>query len=139
MAVSAFGQTVPCSVTGEVNVVVINGSGNSTYDTRILAAFQKSVVDAGFKLGNDSSPYTLEVTFALREEQMNTPNNKFIRYDISANFTDTATRQTLFPIYAISQRHGHFTLAAAQNRAVADAERKINEEYKNFLESYFPE
>jgi hypothetical protein len=134
-----FGQANPASAAKEVNVVIVNGSGDNSKDIIILAAFQKAVVDAGFRLGNISSPYTLEVSFALTDLEMPNSSQKFVRYDISANFIDTTTRQTLIPIYAINSRTGHFTVESARNSAANGAGRKINEEYKDFIESNFPE
>jgi hypothetical protein len=136
---SAFGQTRPDSAAKEVNVLIVNGSGNNNFDTRILAAFQKAVADAGLTLGNNSSPCALEVSFALIELDMPNSAQKFVRYEVSANFIDAVTRQTIIPIYAINSRQGHVNLDSAKNSATNNAVRKINEEYKAFIENNLSE
>jgi hypothetical protein len=138
IAFSVFGQAAPKSPAKEVNVVMIKGSGSDSFDARILAAFQKSIVLAGYQLGNKSSEYTLEITFSLTELERPNASQKYVVYDITANFMDTGTRQSVIPIYAINSREAHFTLEQAQSRAVMFAERKINEEYKGYIESNFP-
>jgi hypothetical protein len=136
---SAFGQNQPDSAAKEANVLIVNGSGNNNFDTRILAAFQKAVVDAGFTLGNNSSPCVLEVSFALIELNMPNSPQKFVRYEVSANFIEAASRQEIIPIYAINSRQGHFNLDSAKNSATNNAVRKINEEYKVFIENNLSE
>jgi hypothetical protein len=137
VAFSAFGQTGTESVENKVYVVMTSGTEYNNYN-RILGAFQKAVVEAGFTLGDNTSPYILEISLVFTE--LKTPNNSsvFFRYDITANFIDKTTRQTLLPVYAISGRNGHVNSDGAYNINFREAERKIDQEYKGLLENSFP-
>jgi hypothetical protein len=116
-----------------VRVTVVRGS---EFDKagRIRAAFAQAIGNVGFRTGDNSSPYSLEVTLSLSEVQLANQQNIFVRYEISANLMDIKSKQGLLPVYSINGREGHITLSEAENRAIAAAERRINEEYRNLLE-----
>jgi hypothetical protein len=118
-----------------VRVVVVKGS---EFDkaSRIQNAFAAAIGGVGFRTGDASSPYALQVTLALTEVQLpaNPQNYKWARYEISAEMIDVKTRQGLLQTYSINDRSGHANLQEAQNRAIADAEKRINTEYKKLLE-----
>ena len=104
---------------------------------RIQGAFTKALSDYGFRTQAGGAPYTLEINLSLSEVQLPNQQNKFARYEIIANFIDTATRTGLLPSYSINGREGHLNLPEAENRAIAAAERKINTEYRDLLAEYF--
>jgi len=107
---------------------------------RISAAFTKALSDFGFRTstsGSGSTPYTLRVDFNLSEVQLPNQQNKFVRYEITANFTGSMSGVGQLPSYSISGREGHTSVSEAENRAIMIAERKIVEEYKNLLSEYF--
>ena len=108
-------------------------------------AFSRALSEIGFRTASDNAPYTLEVNLSLKESifpdrQTEFVNNEitaeFARYEISANFTDTATKTGLLPIYSIDGQAAQSTLREAENRAIAAAERKINEQYKDWLSEH---
>lgn len=101
---------------------------------RIQAAFAKTIGNVGFRTGDNNSPYALEITLAVSPVELAGQTNKFARYEITANLVDTKTRQGVLPTYSINGREGHATQSEANNRAIAAAERKINEDYKGLLE-----
>jgi hypothetical protein len=61
--------------------------------------------------------------------------NKFTRYVVNADLTDTEGNAVLLP-YTISGREGHLSLAEAENRAITAAERRIGESYGDALSEY---
>jgi hypothetical protein len=61
--------------------------------------------------------------------------NKFARIELAANLTDTALNLVLLP-FNFNSREGHLSQTEAENRCVAVAERKINEEYAELLTDY---
>ena len=118
-----------------VRVAVTRGAENDP-DDRIRSAFAKAVGDFGFRTGDASSPYVLDVTVALSEVELPNPNNyKYARYEITANFIQTSSRQGVVPAYSINGREGHASLSEARQRAIRTAEQKIAREYKDILEA----
>ena len=108
----------------------------------ILNAFSRTLSEIGFRTTSESALYTLEVSLNLTEA--NYPNRqsefirneveaKFARYEVSANLTDAITKMGLLPIFSINGEAAQSTLQEAENRAVIAAERKINEQYKDWL------
>ena len=116
--------------------VVLTRGADIDREGRILSAFSKTIGNIGFKTGDNSSPYVLEVTLALSEVELTGQANKFARYEITANLIQTSTRQGVVPTYSINGREGHTTYSEAQQRAVRAAETKINNEYKELLEDH---
>jgi hypothetical protein len=108
----------------------------------IRNAFSRALSEIGFITAADSALYTLEVNLTLTE--VNYPDRqsefiskeidaKFARYEVSANLTDSKIKIGLLPVYSISGDLSHSTLQEAENRALSAAERKINEQYKDWL------
>jgi hypothetical protein len=116
-----------------VRVVVTRGKEFDKAD-RIQNAFAATIGKVGFRTGDASSPYILEVTLALSEVQLAGQTNKFARYEISAEMLDSKTRQGMLQTYSINGREGHTTYPEAQDRAIRAAETKINNEYKELIE-----
>jgi hypothetical protein len=116
-----------------VRVVVVKGKEFDKAD-RIQNAFAASVGNAGFRTGDASSPYALQITLALEEVKYANNVNKFARYEIAAQLIDVASRQGLLPTYSIDIREGHQDFTLAQDRAVRVAETRINNEYRGQLE-----
>jgi hypothetical protein len=112
--------------------VVVQKAGNVDTSRRIENAFIKALTDYGFRTGGVNSPYTLEVSLTLTEVQLPNQQNKYARYEISANFIDSGLGIGLHS-FSINGREGHLNLPEAENRAIAAAERRINEEYKDSL------
>jgi hypothetical protein len=102
---------------------------------RIRGAFASVVGGAGFRSGGNNTRYVLNVTLALSEVQLPNQPNKFARYVVDANLTDTAEGTVLLP-FTINGREGHNNLPEAENRAVAAAEREIKKEYGEILSKY---
>jgi hypothetical protein len=108
---------------------------NGDRSDRIRGAFASVISKAGFKSGGNNSRYVLEVNLTLSEVQLQNQPNKFARYVVDANLTDTAEGVVLLP-YNINGREGHLNLSEAENRAVAAAEKKITEGYGGILADY---
>jgi hypothetical protein len=102
---------------------------------RIRGAFASAFNKAGFRSGGNNSRYVLNVTVTISEVQLANQQNKFARYVVDANLTDSAEGIVLLP-YNINGREGHLTLPEAENRAIAAAERRINEAYGKVLSDY---
>jgi hypothetical protein len=116
-----------------VRVVVVNGKEFDKAD-RIQNAFASAVSKVGFRTGDALSPYSLQVTLALSEVIFANNQNKFARYEISAQMTDVKSRQGILPAFNINGRVGHQNYSEAQDRAIRDAEAKISNEYEAILE-----
>jgi hypothetical protein len=101
---------------------------------RIQGAFAKALTEAGFRSGGTNSRYRLEADFSLSPVEL--PQNKWARYELTANLVDTASGGSVLVPYSINGREGHATQAEADNRTYATAERKIGEEYKGLLSNY---
>jgi hypothetical protein len=111
----------------------------------IRNAFSRALSEIGFRITSENAPYTLEVNLSLKEVIFPNRQTEFVldeipaefaHYDISANFTDTATKTGLLPIYSVDGQAGQSTLQEAENRAIAAAERKINEQYRDWLSEH---
>jgi hypothetical protein len=108
---------------------------NGDRSDRIRGAFASVISKAGFRSGGNSARYVLNVTLRLSEVTLGNQQNKFARYEVDANLTDTAEGMVLLP-FNINGREGHLNLPEAENRAVATAEKKINETYGAILSGY---
>jgi hypothetical protein len=122
-------EAVKIAGTIPIAIKVSNDKAN-----RIERAFAAALNKAGFKSGG-TSRYVLNVDAAFSPVELPGQTNKFFRYAVDANLTDTGTGNILLP-YNISGREGHLNVAEAENRAVAAAERKINENYSVVLSEY---
>jgi hypothetical protein len=108
---------------------------NGDRANRIGGAFASVISKAGFRSGGANSRYVLDVTLRLSEVQLPNQQNKFARYEVDAKLTDTAAGAVLLP-YNFNGREGHLNISEAENRAVAAAEKKINDGYGNVLSEY---
>jgi hypothetical protein len=102
---------------------------------RIQGAFASVLSRAGFRSGGANTRYVLNVKAEFLPVDLPNQTNKFVRYAVDANLTDTRTGNILLP-YNITGREGHISTAEAENRAVTGAERKINENYGAALADY---
>jgi hypothetical protein len=112
----------------------ITVAGNDQSD-RIKGAFASALNKQGFRIGSTNSRYVLKVTVSLSEVLLQNQVNKFVRYVINANLTDTRDNSVLFP-FTINGREGHLTLPEAENRAIVGAEKKITDTYSQELSVY---
>lgn len=109
---------------------------------RIFGAFAKCLSDLGFDSGSGilggaaSGPrYVLNVTVSLQPVELPGNENKFARIEVAANLMDSRENLVLLP-FNFNGREGHLSQTEAENRCVATAERKINEEYAELLTDY---
>jgi hypothetical protein len=116
-----------------VRVAVVEGKEFDKAN-RIQNAFAGVIGKLGFRTGDASSPYALQITLALSEVKFANQDNKFARYEIAADMIDAKTRQGILPAYSINGREGHQNYPEAQDRAIRAAETKINNEYRAFVE-----
>ena len=103
---------------------------------RIQGALSKSLADLGLSGGGGNSRYRVEAELSITEVQLANQQNKFARYVVDASLLDTASGRTVLIPYNINGREGHLTVPEAENRALAAAERKITEEYKDIVSGY---
>lgn len=102
---------------------------------RIKDAFAGAIAKEGFRTGGADSRYMLRVRVTFTPVELPNQPNKFTRYVVDANFTDTYEQSVLFP-FNINGREGHLTLPEAENRAFAAAEKKIGDTYSGILADY---
>ena len=102
---------------------------------RVQGAFAKAFSDLGFRSGGANSQYICEVNITISPVELAGNTNKFVRIELSANLTDTSDGTVLLP-WNFNERHGHLNESEAENRAFSGAERKINDEYKDYLSTY---
>ena len=108
-----------------------------TYDRqgRLFGAFAKCFTDLGFDANTGNSRYVLNVNSSVSPVDLPDNPNYFSRIEIAANLTDTNAGLVLLP-YTFNAREGHVTQAEAENRAIAAAQRDINETFLDELSDY---
>jgi len=108
-----------------------------TYDRqgRIFGAFAKCFTDMGFETNTGNSRYVLNINAAVTPIDLPDNPNYFSRIEVAANLTDTSAGLVLLP-YIFNAREGHVTQAEAENRAVAAAQRDINDVFSAALSDY---
>ncbi|MCL1991799.1 MAG: hypothetical protein FWG66_02495 [Spirochaetes bacterium] len=114
-------------------MVVVERRDDLDMGDRIHGAFSRVVSDMGLRTVSSGAQYTLEVRMNMPELPFPNQRNIFVRYEISANFINSATRVSQMPAFNINGREGHAILSEAENRAIVAAERRILEEYSNLL------
>jgi hypothetical protein len=106
---------------------------------RIKNAFSRALGSAGFRTGGANQRYKLVVTLALTPADFPNQPNKFIRFTVDANLTDTVEgNSVLFP-FNKTGREGHVNIPEAENRALREAEKRIEEDYPPALSAYLAE
>jgi hypothetical protein len=119
---STIARTIPVAV-------VVRGDRNN----RVQAAIAKSLADRGFRSGGTGDRYRVEAELSLSDAP--SAQNIFVRYELTANFIDSAGNAVLVP-YSINGREGHSSLPNAENRAITAVENKIGAEYSPLLNDY---
>jgi hypothetical protein len=100
---------------------------------RVRGAFAEVLTQMGFRTGGGSR-YMLDVKTVFSEVVLDSPY-KWVRYEISADLTDTGNGVVLLP-YSITDRLGHTQLEEAEKRAVAGAEKEIRQSYGELFLKY---
>ena len=104
---------------------------------RIQGALAKALAEMGFRSGGANSRYKVEASLNISEVQLqNLQGFKYARYELIAELVDTSTARVVLVPYSINDRQGHASLSEAENRALAAAEKKIGEEYRDELNDY---
>jgi len=129
------GETYRLEAVNITRTIPIGVTVRNDKSGRIQGAFAKSLSDLGFRSGGNNSRYMLDVTVNVSPVELANNPNKFARIEVTANLTDTSTRQILMP-YNFNNREGHTSLSEAENRAYARAETRINQEYTNALSTF---
>ena len=114
-----------------VDIVVENDKSE-----RVCGAFAKVFSDLGFIIRGNNPRYALKVKIIISPVEIPASPHKWTRIELSANLTDIGQRRVVLLPYNFSDRTGHSTQLEAENRAYIEAERRINEEYKNLLSGY---
>jgi hypothetical protein len=102
---------------------------------RIENAFARVLNEAGFPGGENTSRYRMDAELILDPVDLPNQQNKFVRYTVNAALKDIQNGDIFLP-FSVNGREGHRTEAEARNRALAAAEKRINEEYKKLLQDY---
>ena len=118
-----------------ISTIPINIRVANDRNGRIYGAFARCFADWGFDASSANSRYVLNVNIAMSQVNLANDQNYFSRIEVSAVLTDTATGTVLLP-YNFNTREGHTSLIDAENRAIAIAERAINEEFGGLLSDY---
>jgi len=118
-----------------IKTIPISINVTNDRNARIHSAFAKCFADWGFIAASGNARYVLNVNTVLTP--VNLPNNPniFCRIELTTSLRDTALNLVLLP-FSFNSREGHISEAEAENRAVAAAERAINEEFAGILSSY---
>ncbi|MCL1993910.1 MAG: LPP20 family lipoprotein [Spirochaetes bacterium] len=114
-------------------MVVVQKRDDLDMGGRVHGAFSRAVSEAGLRTVPNGGQYTLEVRMNMPEADFPGQRNVFVRYEISANFVNSATGISQLPAFNINGREGHISLSEAENRAIAAAERRILADYGNLL------
>jgi hypothetical protein len=112
-------------------------SGDSS--DRIKNAFTRAVSSAGFRTGGENQRYRLAVILTLTPTDLPNQQNKYVRFTVDANLTDTVENNSVLFPFNVSGREGHVNMPEAENRALREAERRIGEGYPSALKGYLAE
>jgi hypothetical protein len=124
---------------GIVRNIPIGVTVSGDRSDRIKNAFTRALGSAGFRTGGANQRYRLTVTLTLTPTDLPDQRNKFVRFTVDANLTDTAEgNSVLFPFNS-SGREGHLNIPEAENRALREAEKKIEADYPPALSGYLAE
>jgi len=104
-------------------------------NNRVRDAFARVLGEEGLRTQGSNTPYILEVNIDMSETTFPGNNYIYCRYTISANLIERATGSSLLP-FNVSDREGHTTYEAAQNRAFISIERIIAERYPVLFREY---
>jgi hypothetical protein len=141
---SVIGGPVPAFKSGDdyrlealgiINAIPIGITVRNDKSGRIQGAFAKALSDLGLNSGGSNSQYLLDVNIATAPVELPSNPNKFSRIELKADLKDIRLSTVLLP-FDFNSREGHTTVAEAENRAYAAAERKINEDYAKLLNNY---
>ena len=102
---------------------------------RVQGAVARVISELGFRSGGNNARYMIDVNITMSPVVLPDNNNTFVRIELSANLVDTSNNTVMLP-WNFNERHGHLNAAEAENRAFNSAERRIAEEYKDYLASY---
>jgi hypothetical protein len=120
------------NITKNIPIAVIVDNDRSN---RIKDAFAGVLNKQGFRSGGTNPRYVLNISVTFSPVDLPNQQNKFTRYVIDANLTDTQEESVLLP-FNINGREGHLSISEAENRAVMAAERKITDMYGIALSDY---
>jgi len=102
---------------------------------RIFGAFAKSFTDLGFETATTDSRYVLNANINLSPVELPNNPNVFSRIELAATLADTRNNLVLLP-FNFNSREGHLSRSEADNRAIASAERNVNERFAGLLSDY---
>jgi hypothetical protein len=103
---------------------------------RIFGAFARRFADWGFETTSGQARYVMNVNVNLSPVELPNNQNFFSRIELEANLRDTSLNIILIP-FTFNSREGHLTASEAETRAIAAAERNINEVFASLLSDYF--
>ncbi|MDR2759960.1 MAG: LPP20 family lipoprotein [Spirochaetaceae bacterium] len=127
-------NTVAADVLAKAQAIPVDVRVGGDVNGRLKAAFAEAFTAAGFKTGNRSSRFALEVAVTLAPVTLGKYFNT--RYTVDAVLKDTQTGAELFT-YNIANREAHpGSQTEADNRAIIGAERKITNDFSKILQEY---
>jgi hypothetical protein len=106
---------------------------------RIKNAFSRALGSAGFRTGGANQRYRLAVTLSLASTDLPDQRNKYVRFTVDANLTDTVEGDSVLFPFNKTGREGHINIPEAENRALREAEKRIEEDYPPALAGYLAE
>jgi hypothetical protein len=119
-----------------VRTIPIGVKVSGDQQDRIKNAFTRALGSAGFRSGGANQRYTLEATLTLTPTDLPNQQNKFVRYTVDANLTDSAEGNSVIMPFNVSGREGHLNIPEAENRAIREAEKQITEGFASALLNY---
>jgi len=113
--------------------IAVSIKGDST--NRVSSAFAKSLSSLGFLSGGNNSRYVLEGEYSVAYATTDAQGNVHVRYSLIANLKDNSGSTVLLP-FGINERVGHQDQRQAEELAIRNAEKKINDEFGSALQSF---
>ncbi|MCL2065351.1 MAG: LPP20 family lipoprotein [Candidatus Cloacimonetes bacterium] len=102
---------------------------------RVQGAFARAISELGFRSGGNNARYMVDCNIVISPVELAANQNTFVRIELSANLVDTSNNTVMLP-WNFNERHGHLNATEAENRAFNATERKIVDEYKDYLSNY---
>jgi hypothetical protein len=120
-----------------LNVMLSVSGTDATGDigNRIQSSFARILTGAGLRTHGNNNPYTLRITFSIRDLVSPESEFKFCIYELNAELIENAAGTGLLQ-FSASGREGHLTFEGARNRAMNEVEARINEQFPARLKGY---
>ena len=109
----------------------VQGEGEAAQ--ALIPNLQEVVTNLGFGV-SDTAQNLIQMSLNIEELKLETPRNKYVRYQLTITVTDEKGKQLLN--FNDAGREAHFSFAEASSRVQRTASEKITGEFAQKLQAY---